>query len=97
MIINHIDDLKQQHIQELMSCKSQFETDIKEALERTKWRQTVDDDVEEPIQDFLIEQQSYESESGEYLPVILDVIMKKMLFQNRDELYKRSTILGCQF
>lgn len=52
-----------------MSCKSQFETDIKEALERTKWRQTVDDEVEEPIQTFLIEQQSYESEPGEYLPL----------------------------
>ena len=69
MIRNHIDDLKQQHIEELMSCKSQFETDIKEALERTKWRQTVDDEVEEPIQTFLIEQQSYESEPGEYLPL----------------------------
>ena len=81
MIRNHIDDLKQQHIQELMSCKSQFETDIKEALERTKWRQTVDDDVEEPIQDFLIEQQSYESESGQCLPVIFNVIMKNYCFR----------------
>lgn len=76
MIRNHVDDLKQQHIQELMSCKSQFETDIKKALERTKWRQTLDDDVEEPIQDFLVEQRSYISESGEYLPVIINIIAR---------------------
>ena len=61
MIRNHINDLKEQHMQEMSSCKSQFETDIKDAIERVKSQQT----DEEKVQDFAIPQQSYESEPGE--------------------------------
>ena len=42
----------------MLSCKSQFETDIKNALERRALP------VEEPVQDFTIQQESYESEPG---------------------------------
>jgi hypothetical protein len=59
VIRSHINDLKQQHIQEMLSCKSQFETDIRNVIERTQWQQGVG----EPMQDF--QQQSYESEPGE--------------------------------
>jgi hypothetical protein len=58
VIRSQVIDLKQQHTQEMLSCKSQFETDIKNALERRALP------VEEPVQDFTIRQESYESEPG---------------------------------
>lgn len=47
MIRNLVNDLKEQHTHELLSCKSQFETDIRNAIERAQ--QSIDDGLEEPM------------------------------------------------
>lgn len=51
-------------MQEMLSCKSQFETDIKNAIERAKWQQTVEDDAKESMPEFETEQQSQQFEEG---------------------------------
>ena len=67
MIRNHVNDLKEQHMQEMSSCKSQFEADIKNAIERTKMQQS----EVEPVQDFAMPQQSYEIEPGDQFNCII--------------------------
>lgn len=52
------------------SCKSQFETDIQNAIERALQQQAVHNGVEEQVETFTTQQHDYESEPGAFLNLL---------------------------